>query len=88
VGTLVVKLIADGATLNGFEDWIQTLDSLFPGEFGELNHSRYFAEQFSNTLLQMIEVSSMCELQCLLPALQIPSDFARTIDGITVCIGE
>jgi len=88
VGTLVVKLIADGATLNGFEDWIQTLDSLFPGEFGELNHSRYFAEQFSNTLLQMIEVSSMCELQCLLPALQIPSDFARVIDGITVSIGE
>ena len=88
VGTLVAKILAAGATLKDFEGWMHTLDALFPGEFGQINHSRHFANSFADSLLQTVEGCHMWELQRNLRALRMPSDFARTIDGITVSIGE
>ena len=88
VGTIVAKMLAAGATLTDFEGWVHTLDGMFPGEFGQINHSKHFANAFADSLLQTVEGSHMWELQRNLRALKIPSDFARTIDGITVSIGE
>ena len=81
-------MLAAGATLTDFEGWVHTLDGMFPGEFGQINHSTHFANAFADSLLQTVESMHMWELHRNLKALKIPSDFARTIDGITVSIGE
>jgi hypothetical protein len=88
VGSLATKLIVDGASLDSFEGWLHMLDSHFPGEFGQVNHSKRFAAKFSESLLGVVEHCHMSDLQSSLKALRVPSDYARVIDGLTTSGGE
>ena len=67
---------------------MNVLDSHFPGSFGELNHSKRFANGFGDSLLAVVKAHQIWDLHTEVRALQIPSDFVRVIDGITPCLGE
>jgi len=85
---LAAKLITDGGSLWDFPKWVNLLDSHLPGEWGQLNHSRWFAEKFGDCLLQSVHELQVMHLHASLRALRVPSDFARCIDGLTPQLGE
>jgi hypothetical protein len=88
LGGIAAKLIVDGAAAEDFTRWIHTLDAHLPGEWGQINHSRYFVEKYGDCLLRAVHEFQLAHLQCDVRALKIPSDYVRCIDGFTPHIGE
>ena len=88
LGSLVAKLRVEGDGLTNFPYWVHWLDSHFPSELGQLNHSKTFAEKYADNLFQSAFHRQVENLHQCLPALKIPSDYARILDGITCTIGE
>ena len=56
LASVALRLIVRGGSLDDFASWIHLLDTFFPGEMGELHHSRRFAEDISATALHVVQV--------------------------------
>ena len=85
---LAAKLLTDGAGLDDFARWLHVLDAHLPGEWGNINHSKYFVDRYGDCLLQALHEYQLAHLQTQVRALRIPSDYARSIDGFTPRMGE
>ena len=60
----------------------------FSGEWGEIQHSRWFAQQFAESADATLRALQCWHINTKLVALGIPSDFARAVDGISTSSGE
>ena len=63
------------------------LDACFPGCVGNINHSWNFACRFGRTAAAHMNQYLSVQHWQRIPALHLPSDFARVMDGYT-CLGE
>ena len=88
LGSLVASLIVQGSGTYAFPKWLHMLDSHFPGEWGQINHSRHFAENFADGLMRACARNVMEHAQQRVRALNVPSDYVRILDGITPQMGE
>jgi len=88
LGSIVAKLLVQGHGASHYSSWVHMLDCHCPGEWGQINHSRWFAQNVANSLTA---VSVRCQAEQLhqrVRALKIPSDYIRITDGITPYNGE
>lgn len=56
LASIAIRLVVGGGSLEDFGSWIHLLDTFFPGEMGELHHSRRFAEDISASALHVVQV--------------------------------
>jgi hypothetical protein len=54
LASLALRLVVNGSTANDFEGWVHFIDSHFPGEIGEINHSKKFAAEIAATAVQHV----------------------------------
>ena len=73
--------------LKVFTPLLAWLSQHFPGEMGSTNHSLHFVRDFGRTMGAHLQTCQALAHWQLLPALRIPSDFQRIVDGYT-CMGE
>ena len=83
LGGLALWLTTAGLPSHYLPDLISVLDSWFPGEFGELNHSKHFVTTFKASCVRAMRKFKYWDLHARMPALQIPSDVAIVSDGIS-----
>ena len=88
LGSLVASLIVQGLGTSAFPKWLHMLDAHFPGEWGQINHSKQFAERFADSLMRACARNVMEHVQQRVRALRVPSDYVRILDGITPQMGE
>lgn len=55
VGSLALNFFTHGRAGLEFESMLSYLDTLFPGEFGELNHSKRFVAAFVATSVKLLK---------------------------------
>ena len=73
--------------ISAFTPMLSWLDSQWPGCIGQTNHTRDFVLRFGRTMTLHLDLCSTLQHWQIVPALRLPSDFARVIDGYT-CMGE
>jgi hypothetical protein len=64
VGSLAIHFATHGVAGLEFESMLSFLDTLFPGEFGELNHSRRFATSFVSTAVKLLKTHQVPGPSC------------------------
>jgi len=84
---LAVRLATCGSGTRDFVEWLSFLDSLLPGEWGNINHSRRFAAEIIDDLCTVVMHNQVLDLHEFLPALRRPSDWVRAADGATMAEG-
>ena len=72
---------------SAFTSMLCWLDQQRPGCVGETNHTFNFVRDFGRVMIMHLNFCSAVEHWQRVPALNIPSDFARVVDGYT-CMGE
>ena len=73
--------------LSAFLPMLSWMDQQHPGCVGEINHREHFVLQFGRVMTARLNLCSALEHWQCVPALRLPSDFARAVDGLT-CMGE
>ena len=74
---------------NLFHKFVSWLHMHWRGSMGDLNHNGdYWLHTFQTSLNRVLERSTCASLHELVPALGMPSDIARVVDGISVLSGE
>ena len=86
--SLVLRLVTSGCSLHDYSNFVQWLDSHLPGEFGQIGHSRRFANEFTESAAATLRALTTWDLHTKLTALGIPSDYCRVVDGMTTSCGE
>ena len=77
--------IANAPPFRLFAFFCAWLDSKFPGSLGQFNHcGGIWLPQFCVSLCHVLERSTMASIHMLVPALGLPSDITRAVDGISV----
>lgn len=71
--------------ISSFETFTDLVDSYFPGSLGQINHSRHFCLNFGRTMSSHLRLCVALQHWACVPALGLPSDFARILDGFTCC---
>jgi hypothetical protein len=66
---------------------VSLLDEASPGCVGQLNHNEVFVRPFGRAMASHLSFCVAAQHWVKIPALGIPSDFARVLDGYT-CEGE
>ena len=69
---------------NSFVSLLNLIDEIVPGCLGNVNHSRHFMRDFGRTMSVHLAFCVVGQHWCKVPALSLPSDFGRTIDGYSV----
>ena len=88
VGSLAAYVYTNAhLPLDAFTSFVSLSDRHAPGSVGNVNHSAAFCLNFGRTLGVHLQVCQALEHWQKVPALSIPSDFLRVIDGYT-CLGE
>ena len=88
IASVCTFLIVNGLSPDLYPKIINMLDPHFPSTFGELNHSVWFANTFRKAALRSLVAEEQQLLCSVLPALRIPSDFARVFDTMTTENGD
>ena len=70
-----------------YPSFVSWLDMHMPGRWGSTNHSWWFSQKFGRCCTRHAVTCAAAQHWGRLPALRIPSDFSRAIDGYT-CMGE
>ena len=73
--------------ISSFTPFVSLMEACAPGSVGDLNHSQFFASGLGQCMVAHIQLCACLEHWARVPALAIPSDFARILDGYT-CEGE
>ena len=88
LGSLALRIYCDASLpTSAFTSWLSWLDFFFPGCAGNVNHSWNFAAGFGRTAAMQLNQYLSVQHWQRIPALHIPSDYARVFDGYT-CLGE
>ena len=88
LGALVARIFVDPRLpISAFTPFVSFMDAQAPGCVGELNHGFDFFSALSRCMVSHLQLCTALEHWAKVPALGIPSDFARIIDGYT-CEGE
>ena len=88
LGALVARMYVDPRLpVSAYTPMVSFLDALNPGCVGEVNHSWNFLVGLGRCMTQHLQQCIALEHWARVPALNIPSDYARVIDGFT-CEGE
>ena len=88
LGALVARLYAEPRLpASAFTPLVSFMDAQSPGCVGELNHGTDFFKGLGRCMVQHLQQCIALEHWAQVPALGIPSDYARIIDGYT-CEGE
>ena len=66
---------------------VSLMDAMSPGCLGSTNHGVKFCLNFGRTLAAQLQFCIGMQHWARIPALGLPSDFARVLDGYT-CLGE
>lgn len=72
---------------SSYTPFVSFLDAFAPGTVGEINHSKVFFNAMGQCMVAHAQLCACLEHWAIIPALGIPSDFARVLDGYT-CEGE
>ena len=85
LGAMVARIYVEPQLpVSAYTPMISFLDAVFPGCVGELNHGERFCKNLGRCMAQHLQQCIALEHWAKVPALQIPSDYARIIDGYTV----
>lgn len=84
---LALFIITNGLPMTVFPCFINWLDTWFPGEAGETNHSKAFIERFRQSAVKTLRMFQKWDLDSILPALQLRSDICVISDGISTSSG-
>lgn len=85
LGALVARVYTDPRlSATSFTSFAAFLDSQAPGSIGETNHGSKFFNGVSKCMVSQLRLCTALEHWARVPALAIPSDFARIVDGYTV----
>ena len=88
LGALVARIYAEPRLpASAFTPLVAFMDAQSPGCVGELNHGTDFFTGLGRCMAQHLQQCIALEHWAVIPALGIPSDYARVIDGYT-CEGE
>lgn len=88
LGALVARIFVDPRLpISAFTPFVSFMDAQAPGCVGELNHGFDFFSALSRCMISHLQLCTALDHWAKVPALGIPSDFARIIDGYT-CEGE
>ena len=88
LAALVARIYVDPVLpLTSFTSFVSLMDAFAPGSVGDLNHSHHFALGLGQCMVAHVQLCAALEHWARVPALAIPSDFARVLDGYT-CEGE
>ena len=88
VAELSAFWIVNGMPRHMLPRFLTCLDRHFRGQFGDLNHGRRWLDQFSISLGKAVDRSLYANHIGIMPALGIPSDVTRIIDGVSTRSGE
>ena len=84
LGALVARIFVDPRLpISAFTPFVAYMDAQAPGCVGELNHGFDFFSALSRCMVSHLQLCMALEHWAKVPALGIPSDFARIIDGYT-----
>ena len=70
--------------LSSFTSLVRFIDQLAPGSVGQTNHQKEFMIRFGRCMAIHFQLCIAAQHWAKVPALHMPSDFARVIDGYTV----
>ena len=88
LGALVARVYIDPRLpISAFTPLVSFMDAQSPGCVGEVNHGDKFFSALGRCMVSHLQLCTALEHWATVPALGIPSDFARIIDGYT-CEGE
>ena len=87
VASLCLWIITNGMPLATYESMMHWIDSWWPGEVGEINHSKNFLVRFRNSAVRTLRKMQRWDFASILPALRIPSDIALVSDGVSTSSG-
>jgi len=85
--SLVLWFTSNALPATYYEELVSLLDSFFPGELGEINHSKNFVSRMRDTCFRVLRRFQFWELHGRLSAIQIPSDFVTLSDGVSCANG-
>ncbi len=67
-----------------FEEFMAWATARFPGQFGDVNHSKHWVQEFCTSLTKAVQRNTAASTHALTPALGIPSDITRVIDVVSL----
>ena len=88
LGSLAARMYTDPhLPISAFTPLVSWIDEHAPGSLGNINHGLDFALRFGRCMGAHLQTCLALQHWQTIPALRIPSDFLRVIDGYT-CLGE
>ena len=87
IASLALMSITSGLPETVMPDMVNWIDTFWPGEMGEINHSAAFTRKFRKSAVKVLRRFQRWDLESRLPALQVQSDICLISDGISTHTG-